>query len=220
MVPKLHLRHPRTVLKIRISARIAMVAPKTAAELAEATKMSTNGLPIDFDPTDLDFAKIIKTPQNTRLYQAIQNLKMQFNELVEYQLAHPKISKPTTREEIDNEKKVLREISAKEKQVRVQLSLVKALYRQGILRVREEKAKTADDRAVDDALILGLHNLKYEEQSLRSEIAAAENYECVHSTNKTLASANVSKPQIHEAPSDTSGRVPREVPTARGRHRT
>jgi THO complex subunit 5 len=152
-----------------------MVAPKKEMEVADHVDL--NGLPVDFDPTNLNIAEIIKSPQNTRLYQAIQTLKTRFNELVDYQIAHPKTTKPTTREEIDKEKKVVREIVEKERQIRLQLSTVKALYRQGILRVREEKAKTADDRAVDDALILGLHNLKYEEQSLLSEIAAAENYE-------------------------------------------
>ena len=45
------------------------------------------------------------------------------------------------------------------------------------MKIREEKAETAEKKAANDALILGLHNLKYEEQSLRSEIAAAENYD-------------------------------------------
>jgi len=145
----------------------------TTTDLATAT----NGIPADFDATKPNIADLVKTPHNTRLYQATQTLKKQINELVEYQLAHPKNPKLATREEMDNERKISREITARERQIRMQLSLVKALYRQGVLKVREEKAKTADDRAVDDALILGLHNLKYEEQSLRSEIAAAENYE-------------------------------------------
>ncbi|KAH7072748.1 Fms-interacting protein-domain-containing protein [Paraphoma chrysanthemicola] len=131
-------------------------------------------------PTDLstsNIADLVKTPHNVRLFKEVQNLKKLINELVDYQLAHPKNSKPTTREGIDNEKKATLEIEKKEKYIRAQLSIIKSLYRQSVMKVREEKAKTSDDRAVNDALILGLHNLKYEEQSLRSEIAAAENYD-------------------------------------------
>jgi THO complex subunit 5 len=126
-----------------------------------------------------NIADLVKTPHNVRLYKEVQNLKKLINELVDYQLAHPKNSKPTTREEIDNDKKASQEIEKREKYIRAQLSIIKSLYRQSVMKVREEKANTSDDRAVNDALILGLHNLKYEEQSLRSEISAAENYEYV-----------------------------------------
>jgi THO complex subunit 5 len=129
------------------------------------------------EPAGFDIANLVKTPHNVRLYKEVQNLKKLVNELVDYQLAHPKHPKPTTRQEIDNDKKATREIEKREKYIRAQLSIIKSLYRQSVLKVREEKAKTSDDRAVNDALILGLHNLKYEEQSLRSEISAAENYE-------------------------------------------
>ncbi|KAF1920166.1 hypothetical protein BDU57DRAFT_5412 [Ampelomyces quisqualis] len=122
-------------------------------------------------------ADLVKTPHNVRLYTEVQNLKKLINELVDYQLAHPKNPKPPTRELIDRDKEATREIEKKEKYIRAQLSIIKSLYRQSVLNVREEKAKTSDDRAVNDALILGLHNLKYEEQSLRSEISAAENYD-------------------------------------------
>ena len=134
----------------------------------------------DAMPTDLftfNMADLVKTSHNTRLYKEVQALKDLINGLVDYQIAHPKIAKPATREEVDNDKKASREIDKREKYIRAQLSIIKALYRQSVLKVREEKAKTSDDRAVNDALILGLHNLKYEEQSLRSEISAAENYE-------------------------------------------
>jgi THO complex subunit 5 len=133
-------------------------------------------------PADLstfNIADLIKTPHNARLYKEVQNLKKLINELVDYQLAHPRNSKPASREDIDEEKKAMQEIQRREKYIRAQLSIVKTLYRQSVLKVREEKAKTSDARAVNDALILGLHNLKYEEQSLRSEISAAENYEYV-----------------------------------------
>lgn len=135
------------------------------------------GMPADL--SSFNTADLIKTPHNSRLYQENQNLKKHVNDLIDYQLAHPRNPKPVTREEIDNDKKVKLEIHKREKLIRSQLSVIKTLYRQSVLKVREEKAKTADDRAVNDALILGLHNLKYEEQSLRSEIAAAENYEWV-----------------------------------------
>jgi THO complex subunit 5 len=120
----------------------------------------------------------------------VQNLKKLINELVDYQLAHPKNPKPGSREDIDKEKKATQEIERREKYIRAQLSIVKTLYRQSVLKVREEKAKTSDDRAVNDALILGLHNLKYEEQSLRSEISAAENYEYVF-MRKAASKANI-----------------------------
>jgi THO complex subunit 5 len=134
-------------------------------------------------PADLaafNIADLVKTLHNARLYQEVQKLKKLINELVDFQLAHPKHPKPASREEIDQEKKAKQEIEKREKYIRAQLSIIKTLYRQSVLKVREEKAKTSDDRAVNDALILGLHNLKYEEQSLRSEISAAENYEYVH----------------------------------------
>lgn len=133
-------------------------------------------------PADLstfNMADLIKTPHNARLYKEVQNLKKLINELVDYQLAHPKNPKAESREELDDERNATQEIEKREKYIRAQLSIIKTLYRQSVLKVREEKAKTSDDRAVNDALILGLHNLKYEEQSLRSEISAAENYEYV-----------------------------------------
>jgi THO complex subunit 5 len=148
--------------------------------------MSAQQLPIallgDAMPVDLSTFKsadLVQTPHNARLYKEVQKLKTLINELVDYQLAHPKNPKPASREEIDREKKAKTEIEKREKYIRAQLSIIKTLYRQSVLKVREEKAKTSDDRAVNDALILGLHNLKYEEQSLRSEISAAENYEYV-----------------------------------------
>lgn len=128
---------------------------------------------------DFKIANMIKTPHNARLYEEVQNLKKLVNELVDFQLAHPKSANPTGREEMDADKKEAQEIVQKEKYIRGQLSIIKALYRQSVLKVREEKSNTSDDRAVNDALILGLHNLKYEKQSLESEISAAENYEYV-----------------------------------------
>jgi THO complex subunit 5 len=125
------------------------------------------------DLSNFDIASALKTPHNARLYYEVQNLKKLVNELVDYQIAHP-LAEQTTAE---SEKQIQTQIEKKEKYIRAQLSVIKTLYRQSVLRVREEKANTADVKAVNDALILGLHNLKYEESSLRGEISAAENYE-------------------------------------------
>ncbi|KAF3044668.1 hypothetical protein E8E12_008361 [Didymella heteroderae] len=125
------------------------------------------------DPSGFDIASALKTPHNARLYKEVQNLKKLINELVDYQIAHP-LSEQASAE---SEKQIQAEIEKKEKYIRAQLSVIKTLYRQSVLRVREEKANTADVKAVNDALILGLHNLKYEESSLRGEISAAENYD-------------------------------------------
>lgn len=127
------------------------------------------------DLSTFNIADFLKTPHNARLYQEVQKLKHLINELVDYQTAHPLNQQAPT----ETEKHIKTEIEKKEKYIRAQLSIIKTLYRQSVLRVREEKANTADVKAVNDALILGLHNLKYEEQSLRSEISAAENYEYV-----------------------------------------
>lgn len=133
--------------------------------------VSSDTLPVDV--SGFEIADFLKTPHNARLHQEVQKLKALINELVEYESAHP-VGGPAVGE---SEKQVKTEIEKKEKYIRAQLSIIKTLYRQSVLRVREEKANTADVKAVNDALILGLHNLKYEEQSLRSEISAAENYE-------------------------------------------
>ena len=132
----------------------------------------------DLFPADLsnfEIADFLKTPHNARLYQEVQKLKTLINELVEYETAHPLNEQAPA----ESERQTRTGIEKREKYIRAQLSIIKTLYRQSVLRVREEKANTADVKAVNDALILGLHNLKYEEQSLRSEISAAENYEYV-----------------------------------------
>jgi THO complex subunit 5 len=126
---------------------------------------------------NLDIGSQIKTPHNSRLYQENRNLAKHVQELVEYQLANPKIENATSRAESDREKQVEREIEIRKKRIRAQLAVVKTLYRQSVMKVREEKARTAESRNVNDALILQLHNLKYEEQSLASEISAAQNFE-------------------------------------------
>ncbi|KAJ8116918.1 hypothetical protein OPT61_g1767 [Boeremia exigua] len=138
--------------------------------------MNGQTAPDDTLPIDIamfDIAGFLKTPHNARLYQEVQKLKTLINELVDFQTAHP-LNKQAS---INSENETRTEIEKREKYIRAQLSIIKTLYRQSVLRVREEKANTADVKAVNDALILGLHNLKYEEQSLRSEISAAENYD-------------------------------------------
>lgn len=166
---------------------------------------TTEAMPADI--ADFKIANMIKTPHNTRLYEEVQNLKKLVNELVDFQLAHPKSSDAS-----DADKKEGQEIVQKEKYIRGQLSIIKALYRQSVLKVREEKSNTSDDRAVNDALILGLHNLKYEKQSLESEISAAENYEYVLDVHYAPAFADMQQPQIHEATSDSHRRIPRAIP--------
>lgn len=142
---------------------------------------TASGGTLDVDLSNFDIAEFLKTPHNARLYQEVQQLKALINELVDFQAAHP--LNEQTSAEIEKQTKI--EIEKKEKYIRAQLSIIKTLYRQSVLRVREEKANTADVKAVNDALILGLHNLKYEEQSLRSEISAAENYEYVPGGQRT-----------------------------------
>jgi THO complex subunit 5 len=70
-----------------------------------------------------NIADLVKRPHNVRLYKEVQNLKKLINELVDYQLAHPKIAKPATREEIDNDKRASQEIEKREKYIRAQLSI-------------------------------------------------------------------------------------------------
>ncbi|KAF1950745.1 hypothetical protein CC80DRAFT_426311 [Byssothecium circinans] len=141
----------------------------------DSVDKSQDKLPDSFDPSKFDVANLIKTPHNKRVYDAIQNLKKAVNDLADYGQAHPSKAPnaPGTREDID----AAREIKKRERNVAAQLSLVKTLYRQSLLKVREEKAMTAEDKAFNDKLILGLSNLRYEEQSLRKEIKGAEKYD-------------------------------------------
>jgi hypothetical protein len=137
-----------------------------------------------------DISQHIKTEHNRRLYQENQNLKKRVNELVEYQIANPKNENATTRAEIDHEKEVEHQIEMKKKYIRAQLAVIKTLYRQSVMKVREEKALTSEARNTNDTLILQLHNLKYEEQSLASEISAAENYEYARRSFNSTGIAN------------------------------
>jgi THO complex subunit 5 len=120
----------------------------------------------------------LQTPQYVRLYDETQKLKERVSDLTSYQQAHPRPSKtPSTRDEVDAEKKIQNQLDQLEKRLRAQLAMTRTVYRACVMKIREEKAETAENKAANDALILGLHNLKYEEQSLRSEIAAAQNYD-------------------------------------------
>jgi THO complex subunit 5 len=143
----------------------------------DAPLATENGNVATASQTNDEIASQIKTPHNTRLYQENQKLKAMVNDLVEYQLAHPRVETAGTRAGIDDEKEVEIQMAMKEKRMRAQLAVIKTLYRQSVMKVREEKSLTAESRNVNDALILQLHNLKYEEQSLSSEISAAQNFE-------------------------------------------
>lgn len=131
----------------------------------------------DENLSGVDVGSHIRTAHNTRLYQENQNLAKKINDLVEYQLANPEVKNPTSRADIDHQKDAEHEIEIKKKHIRAQLAVIKTLYRQSVMKVREEKTMTSESRNVNDTLILQLHNLKYEEQSLASEISAAQNYE-------------------------------------------
>ncbi|KAF2474669.1 uncharacterized protein BDR25DRAFT_214600 [Lindgomyces ingoldianus] len=119
----------------------------------------------------------IKTVHNERLYQENQKLRNMIRELAEYQLANPKIVNPTTRANIDRERGVELEIAKKKKFIRAQLAVLKTAFRQSVMKVRDEKRMTAESRDVNDSLVLKLHNLKYEAESLDKEISAARNYD-------------------------------------------
>lgn len=189
--------------------KVAMSIPQQTQNMDEQM-VSSDTLPADL--STFNIADFLKTPHNARLYQEVQKLKKLINELVQYQIAHP-VNRTASAE---SEKQVKTEIEKREKYIRAQLSIIKTLYRQSVLRVREEKANTADVKAVNDALILGLHNLKYEEQSLRSEISAAENYEYVAPCeNRVLLELNdITQSQIHEITTHTRRGLSRRLPRA------
>lgn len=125
----------------------------------------------------MDVNDQINTSHNRALLQANRQLANKVNELVEFQLKNPEGAKASSRADIDREKQIQITIERKKKEIRAQLALIKSLYRQSVLKVREEKAATSESRNINDTLILQLHNLKYEEQSLASEISAAQNYD-------------------------------------------
>ncbi|KAJ4344610.1 uncharacterized protein N0V89_012354 [Didymosphaeria variabile] len=140
--------------------------------------METTGINGSIEPSTFKLLDHLQTPQYVRLYDETQKLKERVNDLTSYQQAHPRTSKaPSTPSEIDAEKKIQNQLDLLEKRLRAQLAMTRTVYRACVLKIREEKAETAEKKAANDALILGLHNLKYEESSLRSEIAAAQNYD-------------------------------------------
>jgi THO complex subunit 5 len=140
-------------------------------------EVETSAIPDTATSTEMNVSAQLKTAHNTRLQASNEILAKKINELVEYQIAHPQTKDATSRANIEQEKKVQRELDKRERAIRSQLSLMKALYRQSVFEVRKEKGLTKESRDVNDTLILQLHNLKYEEQSLGSEISAAQNYE-------------------------------------------
>ncbi|KAF2749816.1 hypothetical protein M011DRAFT_398163 [Sporormia fimetaria CBS 119925] len=125
----------------------------------------------------MDIGGHIRTTHNRRLFEENQKLRAMVNELAEYMAANPKLENTSSRADTEKEKAAQDQIAIKQKHIRAQLAVIKTLFRQSVMKVREEKAMTADSRNVNDALILQLHNLKYEEQSLVTKIAAAENFD-------------------------------------------
>ncbi|KAF2185098.1 hypothetical protein K469DRAFT_577845 [Zopfia rhizophila CBS 207.26] len=146
------------------------------AELA-GNVASARAIPLPTDFASLYPFDIVKTPHNRRLLEHNQKLKEMFLDLVAYQNANPAHPNPLSRNEIDHEIEVEREIAKKKKRFRAQLAIVKTAFRDSVMKTREEKQQTAEAKKENDALVLQLHNLKYEEESLKKEISAARNYD-------------------------------------------
>ncbi|KAJ5090934.1 hypothetical protein N7532_009618 [Penicillium argentinense] len=68
-------------------------------------------------------------------------------------------------------------VSRERKRLFTQLALLRGQNRNAILSVRESKQATAEARQEIDRLHLELQNLYYEQEHLKSEIAACENYD-------------------------------------------
>ncbi|KAF2003440.1 hypothetical protein P154DRAFT_87591 [Amniculicola lignicola CBS 123094] len=137
-----------------------------------------------------DLEDHIQQPHNKKVYGEIQKLKAFIQEFVQYQIDHPEIASMSTWDERDlsalketaEDKEVRVTMSRMSRKIKAQAALIKPLHRNSVMKVREEKAQTAESRSVNDALILQTSNLKYEEQILRSEIAASQNFPHVHKT--------------------------------------
>ena len=71
------------------------------------------------------------------------------------------------------------EITQQQKSLYMRLAQLRGENRNGLIKVRETKQKTAEARQEVDRLHLQLQNLYYEERHLRGEIAACESYEYV-----------------------------------------
>ena len=70
-------------------------------------------------------------------------------------------------------------LTQQQKLLYTRLSQLRGENRNGLVKVRETKQKTAEARQEVDRLHLQLQNLYYEERHLRGEIAACESYEYV-----------------------------------------
>jgi THO complex subunit 5 len=124
----------------------------------------------------LNIADRIQTPHIQRLYREHETLMRKVQEYVQHQIANPKPASSGPQGS-EREKEIYLETVEIQKAIRARLAITKALFRRSTMEVREEKAKTAEAKSFNDSLILQLHNLKYEEQSLSAEISAATNYE-------------------------------------------
>ncbi|KAF2740527.1 hypothetical protein EJ04DRAFT_455743 [Polyplosphaeria fusca] len=127
-------------------------------------------------PQGLHIGEQIEIAQIKRLYEENEKLMEMAKSLTQHRSVSYKNPNATIQggKEI---KAVSHEDIRKQKAIRAQLILTKALFRKSTMSVRDEKVKTAEARNVNDALILQLHNLRYEEQSLSAEISAATNYD-------------------------------------------
>lgn len=149
------------------------------SDMANTSEMANSGdADADFPSlTNLDPFEVVQTPYLRQLLELNQKFKDMFKEYNEFVLANPANPNPTTQAEIDKEQQVEIEVQRKRKRVIAQLSLVKTAHRRAIMKSREEKEKTAKAKQENDGLVLQLHNLKYEQESLQKEIYAADNYE-------------------------------------------
>ncbi|KAF2206017.1 hypothetical protein GQ43DRAFT_360972 [Delitschia confertaspora ATCC 74209] len=129
------------------------------------------------DSTILNPLDIVKSPHNRKLLELTQQLREMFLEFSKYQKENPQNPNPQTQEEIDKEEKVEIELQKKRKRILAQTSIIKTAHRVSVMKMREDKELTAKAKQENDALVLQLQNLKYEEQSLEKEISAARNFD-------------------------------------------
>ncbi|ORY16284.1 Fms-interacting protein-domain-containing protein [Clohesyomyces aquaticus] len=151
---------------------ISADVPDDAVAGAGAIDDELQAIITNFKPSDY-----VQTPHNKRVLEENQKLRTMIHELAQYKAANPKKVNPVTRKDIDHERAVEAEILQKKKMIKAQLAVVKSAFRQSAVKIRDEKRLTAESREVNDSLVLKLHNLKYEAESLEKEISAARNYD-------------------------------------------
>jgi THO complex subunit 5 len=127
--------------------------------------------------TNLDPFEVVQTPHLRQVLELNQKFKDMFREFNQFVEANPINPNPTTPAEKEKEQHVEIEIQRKRKRIIAQLSLLKGAHRRAVMKTREEKEKTAKAKQENDGLVLQLHNLKYEQESLQKEIYAADNYD-------------------------------------------